>query len=153
MRCPDCLSDESRVIDSRATGDTVRRRRTCERCGARFTTFERIEPRVAWVVKKSGAREPFSREKVVAGIALACRKRPIDAAGIDALVRQVESRLDALAGGSEVTTSEVGQVVLEVLRGADAVAYVRFASVYREFESVEQFAEFIVHVQGEQEPA
>src|SRR5688500_5413053 len=106
MRCPDCLSDESRVIDSRATGDTVRRRRTCERCGARFTTFERIEPRVAWVVKKSGAREPFSRDKVVAGIALACRKRPVDAAGIDTLVRQVESRLDALAGGSEVTTAE-----------------------------------------------
>lgn len=153
MRCPDCLSDESRVIDSRATGDTVRRRRTCERCGARFTTFERTEPRVAWVVKKSGVREPFSREKVVAGIALACRKRPIDAAGIDALVRGVESRLDALAGGSEVTTAEVGGVVLEVLRGADAVAYVRFASVYREFESVEQFAEFIVHVQRVGEPA
>jgi transcriptional repressor NrdR len=150
VRCPDCLHDESRVIDSRATGDTVRRRRTCERCGARFTTFERIEPRVAWVVKKGGRREPFSREKVLAGIALACRKRPVDAAGIDALVRRVESRLDGIAGGSEVTTAEVGQVVLEVLRDADAVAYVRFASVYREFESVEQFAELLVQVQAGQ---
>src|SRR6185503_1249746 len=102
MRCPDCFSEESRVIDSRATGDTVRRRRTCEQCGARFTTFERIEPRVAWVVKKGGRREPFQREKVLAGIALACRKRPIDATGIDALVRRVEARLDQIAGGSEV---------------------------------------------------
>lgn len=103
-------------------------------------------------MKKTGVREPFSREKVMAGIALACRKRPIDAAGIDALVRAVEARLDALAGGSEVSTAEVGGVVLEVLRGADAMAYVRFASVYRQFESVEQFAEFIVRLQGDQDP-
>jgi transcriptional repressor NrdR len=145
MRCPECQHPDSRVVDSRTSGDAIRRRRACERCGARFTTHERLEPRLLWVVKKSGVREPFSRDKVMAGIALACRKRPIDTAQIEAAARHVEARLDA-TGATEVTTPDVGAAVLDVLRSLDAVAYVRFGSVYQSFESVEQFVDLIVRL-------
>ncbi len=144
MRCPDCQHPDSRVVDSRAALDAIRRRRACEKCGARFTTHERLEPRLAWVEKKSGRREPFSRDKVIAGIALACRKRPLDAQAIDAAARQVESRLENAAQAGVVPSTLVGRHVMEVLRAVDTVAYVRFASVYREFESARQFADFIV---------
>ena len=136
MRCPECDHDETRVVDSRTAGDGIRRRR------ARFTTHERIEHRVPWVLKKSGGREPFSRDKVLHGIALACRKRPVSPEDLERAVRQVEAHLVAFRE-PEVPTERVGETVMEVLRDLDAVAYVRFASVYRAFESVEQFAEAI----------
>lgn len=140
MRCPDCGHDDSRVVDSRTTGDTIRRRRQCAVCNARFTTHERLEQRLEWVTKRDGRREPWSREKLLRGVALACRKRPVDAAGMEGVARRVESELDGLA---EVTASDVGGAVLRVLRDVDPVAYVRFASVYGKFESVEQFVDVI----------
>lgn len=143
MRCPACQHDESRVVDSRTTRDAIRRRRECQACGHRFTTLERVELKLPWVVKKQGGREPFQRDKVQHGIALACRKRPVTPDQIDEAVRQVEQRLIGLRL-TEVPAAEVGRIVMEVLRNVDDVAYVRFASVYQEFESVEKFAEIVL---------
>lgn len=142
MRCPDCQSPESKVVDSRTSIDAIRRRRECLGCGARFTTQERIERRVQWVVKRSGGREPFERDKVLRGITLACRKRPIPESELEALVSKVEARLDA-GQRTEVTSSAVGDAVLAVLSEVDAVAWLRFASVYRAFESIDAFLETI----------
>lgn len=142
MRCPSCEDSDTRVVDSRTTGDAVRRRRECQACGERFTTHERPERRVLWVVKKDGRREPFTRQKVLHGLALACRKRPIDDDALDKLVSEVESVLEARRE-SDLPASLVGEAVMDALRELDEVAYVRFASVYREFESVEQFIEAI----------
>ena len=122
------------------TTDAIRRRRGCSACGHRFTTFERIERRVIWVQKKDGRKELFSREKILGGIALACRKRPVTAAQMDQVVNEVEARLQT---ASEPTSAMVGEAVMEALRGVDEVAYLRFSSVYREFESVEQFLDTI----------
>lgn len=144
MRCPDCGHEDSRVVDSRTTGDSIRRRRQCSACNARFTTHERLEQRVLWVIKRDGRREPWSREKVLHGIALACRKRPVDADVMEQVVAQVEADLE----GGEVTASDVGQAVLAALRTVDPVAYVRFASVYGKFESVEQFVDAITPLRG-----
>jgi transcriptional repressor NrdR len=140
MKCPACHCDDSKVVDSRTTGSAIRRRRQCAGCGFRFTTHERVELRMPWVLKKGGRREPWQRDKVRKGLALACRKRPIDEADIDALVSTIEQRLVA---NQEIASERVGETVMEVLRGLDAVAYVRFASVYGAFESVEQFADAI----------
>jgi transcriptional repressor NrdR len=142
MRCPKCQHPDSKVIDSRTSGDTIRRRRECLSCAERFTTHEHIEARLPWVVKKDGRREPFAREKVLHGIALACRKRPIDAAAMDEAVRRVEQSLENLRE-NEVGSSVVGELVMSVLRDIDEVAYVRFASVYREFGSADQFIQTI----------
>jgi transcriptional repressor NrdR len=139
MKCPACQHEDTRVIDSRDVADNIRRRRSCQACGYRFSTVERIEQRLPMVVKKDGRREPFLREKVLDGIELACRKRPIDAAGLQDAVQQVEQALIDTRE-SEVSSQRVGDIVLGVLRKIDAVAFVRFASVYRQFESVEQFA-------------
>ena len=124
----------------------MRRRRECLGCASRFTTHERLEQRQLWVLKKSGRREPFSRGKVLEGLALACRKRPIRHEDLDQLVDRVVNRLQ---GGKEdaVTTSDVGEAVMGVLREVDDVAYVRFASVYQAFESVDQFVEAIAPLQ------
>jgi len=140
MRCPSCQHEDSRVIDSRTAGDAIRRRRVCSGCGFRFTTHERVELRMPWVVKKAGMREPWDREKLLHGLRLACRKRPITEEQVTEAALSVERRVHTEA---EVTTSHVGEQVMEVLRGLDAVAYVRFASVYKAFESVEQFADAI----------
>lgn len=148
MRCPECQHDESRVVDSRTAGDAIRRRRSCQRCGARFNTLEKLEVRLPWVLKQDGRREPFSAEKVLHGISLACRKRPIEREVLEQAVRDVEQRLVALRE-TEVPSAQVGQIVMEVLRDIDAVAYVRFASVYQAFESVEQFAEAILPLREE----
>jgi len=143
MRCPECQCRDTRVIDSRTSGgDAIRRRRECQECGARFTTHERIERPLLWVVKKDGRKEPFDRQKVMRGIALACRKRPVDAARLDEAVRELEASLDTRREG-EIPSTEVGEAVLEVLRSVDEVAWVRFASVYRAFESVDQFVDLI----------
>ena len=146
MRCPECQHDETRVVDSRTAGDGIRRRRECTSCSARFSTQERVERRLPWVIKKDGQREPFSREKVLQGIALACRKRPLGPEDFDRAVRQVETRLISLRE-PELPSARVGEAVMRVLREVDPVAYVRFASVYGEFESVQQFAEAIVQLQ------
>lgn len=140
MRCPSCQHDDSRVVDSRTTGDSIRRRRQCAACGARFTTHERLEQRLLWVLKKDGQREPWSREKVLHGIALACHKRPVDAMGMEAAADRVEAALDGL---TEVDSRRIGREVQEVLRQLDPVAMVRFVSVYQEFESLEQFVDLI----------
>jgi len=130
------------VIETRAGGqDAIRRRRECRRCGHRFTTMERIELRLPLVVKKDGTRTPFDREKLRAGVAIACRKRPVSASAVDEVVREV---LDSLIGGtSEVSTVQVGKAVLEALRSVDLVAYVRFASVYREVQDPRDFLEIL----------
>lgn len=146
MRCPECESDDLKVVDSRTAGDGIRRRRECGICGARFTTHERVEQRLPWVVKKNGGRQPFSRDKVLHGIALACRKRPVSPEDLERAVRQVEARLVALRE-PEIPTDRVGEAVMEVLSEVDQVAYVRFASVYKQFDSVAQFAEFITPMQ------
>ena len=142
MRCPECDAGDSRVVDSRTAGDGIRRRRECSSCGQRFTTQERIEQRLPWVLKKTGGRQPFSRDKVLHGIALACRKRPVDPDQMERAVRQVEARLVALRE-PELSSDRVGEAVMIVLRDLDPVAYVRFASVYRQFDSIERFAELI----------
>lgn len=148
MRCPECQHEDTRVIDSRTAGDAIRRRRQCMACSERFTTHERVELKLPLVVKKDGRREPFSRDKVLHGILLACRKRPVQHEQMDEAVRRVEQIVMALRE-PEIPSERVGEAVMEVLRGVDAVAYVRFASVYQAFESVEQFAETISSYQEE----
>lgn len=146
MRCPDCQHDDTRVIDSRSATDGIRRRRACTACNGRFTTWERIEQRLPWVVKRDGRKETFQRDKVHHGIALACRKLGLGPEVMEQSVSLVEQRLVALRE-SEVPASKVGDIVMEVLRDVDPVAYVRFASVYGAFDSVEQFAQVIAPLQ------
>ncbi|MBX3111691.1 MAG: transcriptional regulator NrdR [Fimbriimonadaceae bacterium] len=144
MTCPFCGHEEHKVLDSRPArdGTAIRRRRECEACGRRFTTFEEVErPRLV-VVKRSGAREEFDREKLVRSISLACRKRPV---GVDA-VRAVVARVEREAydrGDAEIGSAQLGENVLEELLDLDKVAFVRFASVYREFDDPAQFAEIV----------
>lgn len=140
MFCPGCQSRDFRVVDSRTTADAIRRRRECANCGERFTTFERLERRIPWITKKDGRKELFSREKVLQGIALACRNQGVSPAMMDEAVSRVEAACDA---HPEPTTEVIGQAVMDELRTVDEVAYVRFVSVYRRFESVEQFVELI----------
>lgn len=139
VRCPWCGVDDDRVVDSRLAdeGVAIRRRRECLGCGRRFTTFERVEEQPLWVVKRSGVREPFDRSKIVAGVRAACKNRPVSDDALQELAQRVE---DALRGASnEPTTQQVGVAVLEQLRALDEVAYVRFASVYKGFEDVDDF--------------
>lgn len=145
MRCPFCQAQDSRVIESRASEDqsTVRRRRECEGCGRRFTTYERVELAPLLVVKKDRAREEFDREKVRRGILRACEKRAIPSEQIDRMVDEVE-RVLRKDFEREVPSSEIGERVMEQLRDVDGVAYVRFASVYREFRDVQTFAKEIL---------
>lgn len=140
MRCPSCAHLDDRVIDSREIekGAAVRRRRECLRCGFRFTTFERFSGAVLFVAKRSGEREPFRREKVVAGVQAACKNRPVDDLAIETLVREVED--DLVRSGPEVSSQQVGVAVLDRLRLLDDVAYLRFASVYKGFEDADDFA-------------
>ncbi|HMV68155.1 MAG TPA: transcriptional regulator NrdR [Myxococcota bacterium] len=148
MRCPECGAQDTRVVDSRDTGDAVRRRRECAECAVRFTTHERIEHRQLWVVKRDGRKEPFLRDKILAGITHACRKRPFDAEAREGLVDRVVRRLEEHREPA-IPSSLVGETVMQVLREVDEVAYVRFASVYRAFDGVEQFIEAIAPLQGE----
>ena len=147
MRCPSCGHEESQVKDSRPTEDgaAIRRRRQCEACEARFTTFERIQLREVTVVKSGGLKEPFDRDKLLRSITIACRKRPIDPARIDRLVSQIQRQLET-QGDAEVQTDEIGARVMEALKSLDSVAYIRFASVYRDFAEARDFAEFAASV-------
>ena len=142
MRCPFCRVDNDRVIDSRSIDDgaNIRRRRECVSCRRRFTTYERVERQALSVVKKGGIREPFDREKIRSGLAIACGKRPITEQDIEALVSAIESECyDNYE--SEVPSRAIGERVMELLRGVDQVAYVRFASVYREFKDARDFVD------------
>ncbi len=140
MRCPFCGNLEDRVVDSRelTEGTQIRRRRECFRCGRRFTTYERVEEVPALVVKRDGRREPFDRAKVLAGLLRACEKRPVALRELEAAVDAVEAAVNR-KDEREIRSEEIGQILMEELRKLDQVAYVRFASVYRRFEDVEQF--------------
>ncbi len=141
MRCPFCSHENSQVKDSRPSEDSaaIRRRRQCEACGARFTTFERVQLRDLVVVKKDGEREPFDRDKLSRSISIACRKRGIDQDRIDRLVSSIQRQLETR--GDEVTTSGIGEAVMDALKAIDHVAYIRFASVYKDFSEPGDFAE------------
>lgn len=143
MRCPFCAHDDSQVKDSRPTEDNtaIRRRRQCESCGARFTTFERVQLREVAVVKSDGKREPFDRGKIEQSVALACRKRGVEQERIDQLVSGIQRQVET-AGESELPSSKIGEMVMEGLRQLDSVAYIRFASVYRDFSEARDFEEF-----------
>ena len=143
MRCPFCGHEDSQVKDSRPTEDSsaIRRRRQCEGCGARFTTFERIQLRELTVVKSEGRRQPFAREKLERSVAVACSKRPIDAVQIEKLVSGIQRQLETL-GDSEIESAKIGEFVMAGLKGLDTVAYIRFASVYKEFGEAKDFEDF-----------
>jgi transcriptional repressor NrdR len=143
VRCPFCAHDDSQVKDSRPTEDNtaIRRRRQCESCGARFTTFERVQLREVAVVKSDGTREAFERTKLDQSVALACRKRGIAQERLDQLVSGVQRQIETL-GESEVSTKAIGEMVMEGLRQLDTVAYIRFASVYRDFSEAKDFEDF-----------
>jgi len=139
MRCPYCQEGDSHVVDTRAVGDTIRRRRECPRCKQRFTTYERLAPVSLYVVKRDGRREAFDREKLYGGIFKACAKRPISDERIQEVVSRVENELYGL-GRAEVESEIIGQMVMDELRDLDDVAYVRFASVYRRFKDIDGLA-------------
>jgi transcriptional repressor NrdR len=144
LRCPFCGHAESQVKDSRPSedGSAIRRRRSCPECAGRFTTFERVQLRELTIVKRSGRRNPFDREKLVRSITISLRKRPVETERIErmvsAIVRQLESR-----GETEIPSSVVGEMVMEALKAVDEVAYVRYASVYRDFRETQDFARFL----------
>ena len=142
MKCPYCGSLEEKVVDSREGKDgvVVRRRRQCQQCLRRFTTYERIEEIHFMVVKKDGRREPFNRQKIMAGLLKATQKRPVSVAQLEKIVDEVEARL-AEKVEREMTAAEIGELIMERLHEIDEVAYVRFASVYRQFKDVSQFVE------------
>ena len=142
MRCPFCHHDHDRVMDSRASEDgyVIRRRRECLHCKRRYTTYEKLDELGIKVVKKDGVREPYNREKIRAGLAKACWKRPISDEQIEGIVAHVESFMYA-NGESEIESSKVGELVMERLAQVDEVAYVRFASVYRQFKDVRDFVD------------
>lgn len=140
MRCPACGHESDKVVDSRSTRENsaVRRRRECLSCGHRFTTYEYVEHRPLMVVKKDGRREPYMREKILTGLLRACEKRPVPMETLEELVDEVEKTVSANVR-DEIPTREIGNEVMKRLAGLDQVAYVRFASVYRDFKDVQQF--------------
>lgn len=144
MRCPFCGNDDTQVKDSRPTedGSAIRRRRQCPACGGRFTTFERVQLRDLVIVKKSGKREPFERDKLARSIEIACRKRPVAPERIERLVNGVVRQLESL-GESEIEAPIVGELVMAALQALDPVAYIRFASVYRDFREAKDFETFV----------
>ena len=148
MRCPFCAHDDSQVKDSRPTEDNsaIRRRRQCESCGARFTTFERVQLRDIAVIKSNQSREVFDRSKIEQSVALACRKRGIAQERLDQLVSGIQRQIETLGEG-EVPSQAIGEMVMEGLRQLDSVAYIRFASVYRDFGEARDFEEFASAVQ------
>ena len=144
MRCPFCGHSDSQVKDSRPTEDNaaIRRRRFCPECGSRLTTFERVQLRELTVVKKEGERASFDREKLARSLRIALRKRPVNAERIERIVNSVQRQLEA-SGESEIPTKAIGQMVMENLKDLDQVAYVRFASVYRNFREAKDFEDFV----------
>ncbi len=147
MRCPFCGHEDSQVKDSRPTEDAaaIRRRRQCEGCAARFTTFERIQLRELTVLKSEDKKEPFDRDKLMRSVAIAARKRPIDPVRIEKLVSGIQRQLET-TGEGEVRSARIGELVMEGLKGLDPVAYIRFASVYRDFSEARDFEDFASEV-------
>ena len=152
MKCPFCENPDTKVIDSRPTeeGHAIRRRRGCDKCGKRFTTYEKVEETILMVAKKDSRREVFDRSKVLNGIANACEKRPVTMTQMDAMVDEIEKTLNNLME-KEVESNYIGELVMEELKKVDEVAYVRFASVYRQFTDVNTFIKEIEKLIGKQE--
>ncbi len=147
MKCPSCEHEDSKVIDSRSAEDgmAIRRRRECLECGHRFTTYERLGERPVIVIKSDGSSEAFDREKLLRGLLIACAKRPVTHEQMDSLITDIETTLRASSSG-EVVSKELGEMVLSRLAGIDDVAYIRFASVYKDFKSVEEFSQALSDV-------
>ena len=144
MRCPFCGSEDSQVKDSRPSEDgaAIRRRRLCPECGGRFTTFERVQLRELTIVKRSGRRTPFDRDKLARSIAIALRKRPVDPDRVERMISTIVRQLESM-GETELPSSAVGELVMKQLKQLDDVAYVRYASVYRDFRETQDFARFL----------
>jgi transcriptional repressor NrdR len=144
MRCPFCGAEDTQVKDSRPTeeGAAIRRRRACTACGARFTTFERVQLRELMVVKRNGKREPLDRDKLARSMNIALRKRPVEPERVERVINSIIRRLES-SGESEVSSDAVGQLIMEALATLDSVAYVRFASVYRNFREARDFEDFV----------
>ncbi|WP_220202262.1 transcriptional regulator NrdR [Reticulibacter mediterranei] len=151
MKCPFCGGNESRVKDSRDIGDAIHRRRECEQCKGRFSTYERVEKSPLMVIKRDQRREVFDRQKLSMGIRKACEKRPLPAVEIEKAVEEIEQELDRL-GKQEVSSSVIGELVIERLRHLDKIAYIRFASVYRSFADVETMFEEIQELLSRDKP-
>jgi len=151
MKCPHCGYKEDKVVDSRATqeGSAIRRRRECLKCAKRFTTYEYIEEVSLMVIKKDGRRQPFERKKILTGVMKACEKRPISIEKMEEIVTQVEHSIQKKSE-REVSSSRVGELVIDKLKALDDVAYVRFASVYRQFKDVSQFMEELKGILGKE---
>jgi len=151
MKCPFCTNLDTKVVDSRLTDAnvSVRRRRECEKCGKRFTTYERIETKPIAVIKKDNTREPFDRNKILSGLIRACIKRDISVETLNELVDDIENEIRDMPGG-EVNSRELGNLVLKRLRDLDKVAYVRFASVYKQFDNIRQFTNELTHLKKKQ---
>lgn len=144
MRCPFCGNLDSQVKDSRPSEDgaAIRRRRSCPECGGRFTTFERVQLRELMVLKRSGRRLPFAREKLERSLSIALRKRPVDPERVDQMISGIVRQLESL-GETEIPSSVIGEMVMKALKNVDDVAYVRYASVYRDFRETQDFARFL----------
>jgi len=138
MRCPSCKFEATRVIDSREVENSIRRRRECLKCGYRFTTYERLEMPSVLVIKRSGQREIFDREKILRGIQKACEKRPISANKMNEIVSEIEREIIEI-GENEISSKKIGEMISEKLKNLDEVAYIRFASVYRQFKDIKSF--------------
>jgi len=150
MRCPFCGNEDTQVKDSRPTedGSAIRRRRQCPNCGARFTTFERVQLRELTVVKSNGQREPFDRDKIMRSMQIALRKRPVDSDRLERVVNGIVRRLES-SGESEIPSKVVGEMVMDALKSLDQVAFVRYASVYRNFREAKDFEEFVGRLGGD----
>ena len=150
MRCPFCGNTDTQVKDSRPSEDhsSIRRRRYCAACGSRFTTFERVQLRELTVIKKSGVRVPFERDKLLRSVLIATRKRPVDPDRIERMVSGIVRRLESL-GDSEIRSDVIGEMVMDALAGLDPVAYVRFASVYKNFREARDFEQFVGELSGD----
>ena len=150
MRCPFCSNEDTQVKDSRPTEDNsaIRRRRQCTNCGARFTTFERVQLRELTVIKSNGKRETFDRDKLLRSMTISLRKRPVDADRLERVVNGIVRRLES-SGESEIPTKLIGEMIMDALASLDPVAYVRFASVYRNFREARDFEEFIEKFGGD----
>ena len=142
MFCPFCNHDDSKVIDSRDSGDGIRRRRECIRCGLRYTTYERVQTKTLMVIKRDGRREDFNRDKLWNSLTTACAKRPLPIGSIDKLIEDIETQLTNL-GKAEIPSLKIGEMVMDRLKSLDRVAYIRFASVYRDFRDIESFKQEI----------
>ncbi|EKE77704.1 MULTISPECIES: transcriptional regulator NrdR [Oceanibaculum] len=153
MRCPFCGNDDTQVKDSRPTEDNsaIRRRRFCPECGSRFTTFERVQLRDLVVVKRNGKRAPFDRDKLARSLQIALRKRPVENERLERVVNSIVRRLES-SGETEIPAAQIGLLVMESLRNLDPVAYVRYASVYKNFREAKDFEEFVGKIDQDMEP-